>query len=135
MQRSDNGVSGFVVIDGEFECYSLELPDKSNKQKISCIPRGKYEIKFREEPTNMTMRYRTKYDWFNYHLCLQNVKDRSGIYIHVGNTVKDSYGCILMGKQINTDLFLSNSRKAFRSFYSTVSTALRKDEKVTITIE
>jgi len=135
MQRTENGISGFIVIDGEFQCFSLELPDKGNRQKVSCIPRGKYEIKFREEPTGMTMRYRTKYDWFNHHLCLQNVKDRSGIYIHIGNSVKDTYGCILTGQQINTDLWLSNSRKAFRPFYSTVSTALRKDEKVTITIE
>ena len=123
-----------MYIDTQFECYTLELPNKGNKQKISCIPLGKYKILEREEPTEMTMRYRSKYGWFNWHLCLQNVKNRSGIYIHIGNTIKDTYGCILLGKQINTDLYLSNSTKAFQPFYSKVVTALRRDDNVTIVI-
>ncbi len=135
MQKNEAGTSGFVVIDGVFECYSLELPDKDNQRKVSCIPIGRYEILERKEPTDMTMRYRQKYAWFNFHLCLQDVKKRSGIYLHVGNTIKDSYGCILLGKQINTDLFLSSSRKAFHSFYNKVASALGQGEKVTITIE
>ena len=123
-----------MVIDGDFECYTLELPYKGNKQKISSIPPGKYKILEREEPTDMTMKYRRKYSWFNWHLCLQNVHFRSGIYIHIGNTVKDTYGCILLGKQINTDLFLSNSTKAFQPFYSKVTAALRRGDSVNITI-
>lgn len=133
--KTDNGVAGFISIDGMFECYTLELPDKDNQRKVSCIPIGKYEILERKEPTDMTMRYREKYGWFNFHLCLQKVKDRSGIYIHVGNTIKDSYGCILLGQQINTELFLSSSRKAFNAFYNKVTSALKQDEKVIITIE
>ena len=135
MQKNEAGTSGFVVIDSVFECYSLELPDKDNQRKVSCIPIGKYEILERKEPTDMTMRYRERYGWFNFHLCLQGVKNRSGIYLHVGNTTKDSYGCILLGQQINTELFLSSSRKAFNAFYNKVVTALNNDEKVIITIE
>jgi len=135
MQKSERGRSGFMSIDGEFEGFTLELPWLDNKKSISCIRSGKYEIRFREEPTPMTMKYRKKYDWFHWHLQLIGVKGRSGIYIHIANTVKDLLGCIGIGKQINTDLFLANSTKAYKAFYSKVSTALRKDEKVIITIE
>ena len=136
IHKTDNGISGFLSIDGEFECYTLELPDKKNRKRISCIPIGRYKITEREEPTEMTMRYRSKYpDWFNFHLMLNNVKDRSGIYIHVGNTIKDSYGCILVGSQINTDLFLGNSTKTFRQLYGKIRKALRHEESVTITVE
>lgn len=134
-QKNANGVAGFVIIDGEFQCYSLERPDLDNQRKVSCIPVGRYELAERKEPTAMTMKYREKYDWFSFHLCLQNVKNRSGIYIHVGNTIQDSYGCILLGQQINTDMFLGSSRKAFRKFYNKVISALKREEKVTVTIE
>lgn len=135
MQKNEAGTSGFVIIDDAFECFSLELPDKDNQRKVSCIPIGKYLILERKDPTPMTMKYRQKYDWFNFHLCLQDVKSRSGIYLHVGNTIKDSYGCILLGQQINTSMFLSSSRKAYKSFYNKIISALGNDEKVTITIE
>ncbi len=134
-QKNADGVAGFVVIDGQFQCYSLERPDLNNQRTVSCIPIGKYTILERKEPTEMTMKYRERFGWFSFHLCLQNVKNRSGIYMHVGNTIKDSYGCILLGQQINTDMFLGASRKAFRAFYNKVISALKRGEKVILTIE
>ena len=135
LQKNDSGTSGFLIINGDFFCFTLELPDKGNQTKISCVPIGRYEILERKEPTTMTMRYRAKYSWFNWHLCLQDVKNRSGIYLHIGNTMSDTYGCILLGQQINTDLFLGNSTKAFEKFYTKVTRALREGDKVVITIE
>ena len=135
IHKTKHGTSGFLNIDGEFHCYTLELPDKENAQRISCIPIGRYTLIEREEVTDMTTRYRRKYDWFNWHLMLKDVKNRSGIYLHIGNITKDSYGCILLGSQINSDHFLSNSTKTFKKFYMKIKAAIRRGEKVQITIE
>lgn len=132
---NDDGNSGTLYIDGKFYCYTLELPWKNNKRKISCIPAGKYQILFREDPTEMTMRYRSRFDWFNFHLCLQSVKDRSGIYIHIGNSIKDSYGCILVGSQVNQSHLLYSSTQAFKPLYLKLKAALSRAEKVQITID
>ena len=87
----------FILYDNEkivFECKTLELPDKSNKRNISRIPKGKYRC---------ILRYSEKFQW-HYHV--ENVKDRTWILIHFGNTYNDIRGCILLGsdfKDINND--------------------------------
>ena len=132
---SEWGTSGNLYIDGKFYCHTLELPWKDNKRKESCVPEGKYNVVFREEPTPMTMKYRERYDFFNFHLMLEKVKNRSGIYIHVGNTIKDSYGCILIGNGTNTDHYLSDSTKRYKDLYGRIAQAKRSDEAINMTID
>lgn len=78
----------------QFSCDTLELPWKDNKNSISCIPTGEYEVKKRYSPK------------FGNHFHLTNVKDRSYILIHKGNYHTDIRGCILVGSDladINSD--------------------------------
>ena len=107
-----------------------------NQRSISCIPTGKYVVRFREDPTPLTMHYRKKYDFFSFHLEIVNVKNRSGIYIHIGNSPKDVKGCVAVG-QAAGDIgsnFVGSSRKAFKKLYSKLKAELQKDLPVTITI-
>jgi len=69
---------------GELICKTLELPDKQNQRRISCIPEGTYKvIKEKPKPTRN-----------HGHFRLPEVKGRDGILIHRITYVKDLLGCI-----------------------------------------
>jgi len=142
LQRIGNGndsTLGLLSVDGDFGMFTLE--DQKQEKKVmheTRIPKGKYEVKFREEPTPMTNRYRQKYDWFNWHLEIQNVKNFSGVYIHVGNTDDHTSGCVLVGYQgwnlSNGEYEIHRSADAFRDLYTKVKQHLRSGERVWIEI-
>jgi len=121
---------GQLRIDGEFECFTLE--DEKRSQKIkgeTRIPNGVYEIKKREVVSGLTQIYRDKYDWFDFHLEIQNVPDFNYVYIHVGNDDDHTDGCILLGNQLVSNRITENnnlldSATAFKAMYLKVSEAL-----------
>lgn len=88
---------GFLVKEnGEvpFDFYTLELADRENKRSISCIPAGVYKVIKRR-----SLR-------FGLHFHVQNVPNRELILIHVGNSYRNTNGCILVGtslKNIDSD--------------------------------
>lgn len=86
-----SGTFGVVRINGEAFCVSLELPWKDNQKNISCIPAGTYTCK---------RRYSAKHKTYLYGV--QNVPGRGDIEIHVGNTIADILGCILLGQSYGT---------------------------------
>jgi hypothetical protein len=80
-----------------FECSTLELPWKDNKNSISCIPDGSYWLEKYNSPS--------KGECFLF----SRVKSRSMIEIHKGNYYTDILGCILPGAgftDINKDGYL-----------------------------
>ena len=80
-----------------FECNTLELPWKENKNRISCIPDGAYWV----EKYNSAK--------FGSVFLFNNVKGRSMIEMHTGNYHTDILGCILPGaglSDINQDGYL-----------------------------
>lgn len=123
----------YMFIDNKLVCFVLEDEYREVKVKGETrIPAGKYEVKFREEPSPMTTRYRQKYDWFQWHLELQGVPNFKYVYIHVGNTDDHTDGCLLVGyiaEVINGNYVIGNSRNAYRDLYSKIKLAL-KTEKV-----
>ena len=82
-----NCTIGLFTIDS-YRCFSLELPNKDNRQDISCIPDGIYDYYFRDSPSNGEI------------LELRNVTGRSYIQIHSGNFTRQIKGCILVGDSI-----------------------------------
>lgn len=90
-----------VILDGPtkvFEFKTIELPNKGNKRKVSCIPEGEYDC--------VKIYSMTKGQCFQ----VLNVPNRTSILIHVGNYATgkkvDTEGCILPGsdfKDINSD--------------------------------
>ena len=85
------------VFDGDdvvYKCLTLELGWKENKRRVSCIPKGEYEVIEHVSPK------------FGKCFWLQDVPNRSEILIHRGNYYTDILGCILVGRKhldINKD--------------------------------
>ena len=100
---TDKSVIGKLYLNGEFYGHTLELAWKDNKKRISCIPKGVYEVKKRN-----TEKSKYKYE----HLHILDVPDRELILMHIGNYPKNSRGCILLGNTRALN-FVGDSRKAF----------------------
>ena len=130
---------GMLRIDDKFECFVLE--DEYREEKVAGetrIPAGKYEVVFREEPSPMTTRYRQRFDWFNWHLMLKDVKGFTNIYIHSGNTDDHTDGCLLVGyqgwKTPEGEYQVHRSVDAYRDLYAKVKSILKTGERVWIEI-
>jgi hypothetical protein len=100
---TEDSTQGKLYLNGEYQCETLEKPWLDNKKSVSCIPKGNYKVRFRYP------RESGSYDYL--HLLVKDVKDRSYILFHIGNSPKDSRGCILTGKT-RKDNFVGLSRKA-----------------------
>ena len=100
---TDNSTIGELFLNGEKICDTLELPYRDNQRSISCIPTGQYKVRLRYPRESATRDY--------LHLLVQDVKDRSYILFHRGNSAKDTRGCILVGLGTQQDL-VSNSTLA-----------------------
>lgn len=127
---------GYLSVDGVAICQTLENPSRHEKlDGITAIKAGVYEIKFRRVLSPKTEHYRSKYPWFTWHLELQGVPDFEYIYIHIGNTAKDTNGCILVGESAHIkNNTISSSTSAFIDLYLKIGDALGLDEKVFIEI-
>ena len=100
---SDKAVIGKLYLNSEFYGHTLELAWKDNQKRVSCIPKGVYEVKKRH-----TQKSKYKYE----HLHILDVPDRELILMHIGNYPKNSKGCILLGNTRALN-FVGDSRKAF----------------------
>lgn len=133
-----NSTLGILLIDNVFECFTLE--DGRREVKIpdqTCIPSGCYKISKNTSPTPKTMKYRKLYSFFDFHLEIEDVPAFTNVYLHVGNTISDSSGCILLGRSTTTksdDFTISESADAFKFFYEKVSKTLLTKEPVLIHI-
>ena len=94
---------GTLFLNGEEFCHTLELPWKENQRSISCIPAGEYDARIRLPRESGTRNY--------IHLLVKDVPNRSYILVHIGNTTKDTKGCILVG-QSRKQHFVGNSTLA-----------------------
>lgn len=109
----------YIYIDDKFECFGLE--DEYREEKIASetrIPEGTYDIGVRKEG-GFSARYFKK---FNFHAGMLQVLDVPNfeyILIHIGNTEKDTAGCLLVGAGANTnkELTISSSRIAYEQLY------------------
>jgi hypothetical protein len=105
-EMTQDSTLGKLYVDGEYECETLELPWLDNKQSVSCIPNGSYNVRIRSADESRSYKYN--------HLIVQEVPNRSYILFHIGNTTKDSRGCILSG-QTRKKNFVGLSKKAHNS--------------------
>src|SRR5690606_14239255 len=117
------GTNGTLTLNGQFVCFTIELPWKENQENVSCIPEGKYELKARYSPK------------FKNHLQVLDVHERSLILIHPANhALEELQGCIAPVKQL-TDIGKGvYSRLAMEKLLSLVHQAASKKRKVILNI-
>ena len=98
---TDESTIGELFVDGERFCDTLELPYRDNQKSISCIPTGSYPVRMRYPRESATRDY--------LHLLVQEVKDRSLILFHRGNSAKNTRGCILVGQGSQQDIVYNST--------------------------
>lgn len=141
--RQPNYTAGSLFVNGEFFCYTLEDKDRGLTSDMSlediqskkiygktAIPKGVYLIDMNTVSTKFKDRLWAKpYDGKLPRLL--DVPGYEGILIHIGNTVEDTSGCILVGTEYS-DGFLRNSATAFTSLMSVLTNT---KEPIIITIQ
>ena len=100
---TDKSTLGELFLNGERMCDTLENPYMDNQRNISCIPEGVYDVRIRLPRESGTRDYM--------HLLVKDVPSRDYILFHIGNTPKDTRGCILVGLGSQQDS-VNNSRLA-----------------------
>ncbi len=136
---------GKLYIDGAYFCDTLEDKDRGlsssmsiveiKQKKISsetAIPTGTYQVVM--NVVSPKFKSSSKYSFCGGKLPrLLNVPGYDGVLIHIGNTDKDSAGCILVGQNKVVGQVI-NSTDTFRKLYDVLSKANKKSEKISIEI-
>lgn len=119
-----NGTNGVLFHNSKPVCNTIELPWFDNKQRVSCIPEGRYEL---------TKRYSQR---FGHHLLVNAVVNRSYILIHAYNdALKESKGCIGPVSICTGEGKGNNSRLSLKKLLAMTSIEFEKGNKVFITIK
>src|SRR5690606_39238048 len=78
----EQGTDGTIYFQDEKSCHTIELPDRHNVPRISCIPEGRYKLEKR------------KYTKHGEQIGIPAVLDREAILIHTANhALKALLGC------------------------------------------
>ncbi|GEJ44416.1 MULTISPECIES: DUF5675 family protein [unclassified Chryseobacterium] len=125
---SDICTMGYLIANGEVLCYTLELPWADNLNNISCIPIGTYSGILRYDKTD------------GWRIQLENVPNRTGVQIHMGNYTNQIKGCVLVGTKAKVDnCSVQNSSGAYsklkKAFYGTESPNSTPNKKIVITFK
>ena len=126
--RRDTYTIGKLYIDGKYFCDTLEdcdrglrqdMPDSviraKKRQGITAIPTGRYKVTMGVQSPRFSKR--DIYAFCDGYLPrLINVPGYEGVLIHIGNTAKDTDGCILVGRNTQVGKVLE-SRKTFLQLY------------------
>lgn len=134
-QTKDDHTKSNFLIDGRCECFILE--DGFNEVKVygeTRISPGKRKIELRTEG-GMHEKYLKKFgvDFHKGMLWIKDVDNFEFIYIHIGNTKKDTFGCLLTGfsADINKPM-IGNSVIAYKKIYPIIRDAILSGEDVWI---
>lgn len=144
--RKPNYTIGRLYIDGKYFCDTIEDKDRGLKQNMplseikrkkiyskTAIPEGTYTV------TTSVVSPKMSQKKIYMDICkgkvprLLNVPGYEGILIHIGNTERQSAGCILVGENKIVGQVI-NSTETFRKLFPVIDAGC-KSGKVTITIQ
>ena len=126
--RRETYTIGRLYIDGKYFCETLEDKDRGLRQDmpvaviratkrkgITAIPTGRYRVTLAVQSPKFSKR--ATYQFCNGYLPrLINVPGYDGVLIHIGNTARDTEGCLLVGRNTQVGKVL-DSRKTFIELY------------------
>lgn len=132
--RRDTYTIGKLFIDGVYFCDTLEDKDRGLKQSLpasvnrakkvkgaTAIPTGRYQVTLKIKSQRFSQK--KQYEFCDGYLPrLINVPAFDGILIHIGNTNKDTEGCILVGRNTKVGKVLE-SAATFRALYAKLKEA------------
>ncbi|WP_339925101.1 DUF5675 family protein [uncultured Cyclobacterium sp.] len=133
-----NTTLGLMFIDKAFFAYTLE--DTHNNEKIpggTRIPEGHYQLGINPNLSPLTQRYRNRFDWFRNHIEIKGIPNYDLVYIHIGNSHKDTKGCILIADGVNAsqpEKMILQSQRAFERFYKNIFPKIDQNEPMAINI-
>lgn len=141
----DTHTEGVLTIKRHsFSCDTIEDPNRdknkngkfdNGEKKIAgntAIPYGRYKITM--DVVSPRFSRVATYNSIQGKLPrLLNVPHFEGILIHIGNTVKDTDGCILVGKKTSPG-FISQSKDTFFKLYEILKQSRDNNEDIWITI-
>lgn len=125
---------GNLYVDGKFFCNTIEDRDRGLRQDLplsvnqkrkvkneTAIPTGRYRVTLGVKSPKMSQR--PAYDFCQgYVPRLINVPAFDGILIHIGNTERDSAGCIIVGENKVKGKVI-NSTETFHRLYDVLKKA------------
>lgn len=141
--RRDTYTIGHLYVDGKYFCDTIEDTDRGLKQSLpasvnkamkrygaTAIPVGRYQVTLKVQSQKFSKK--KQYEFCNGYLPrLINVPAFEGVLIHIGNTAKDTEGCILVGRNTKVGKVLG-SGFTFRRLYERLEAA---EGYIFITIE
>ena len=116
------GTNGIIYINGNLQCYSIELPWLDNQHAISCIPEGFYDLSicFTER--------------LGEHLRVEYVPGRFGILMHAANdALHQLKGCIATVSKLTGEGKGENSKKALADLIKKIKAA--PNQKIILNIQ
>lgn len=121
-QQGKNSTLSEIYLNNQFICYGLEdIPRAKKIPGSTSIPLGIYPLGFNKDG-GMNGNY---YDRFpKLHRGMIEIKDIPGfsyVYIHIGNTHKETAGCLLVGTGYvfeHGDYRLVQSVTAYKKLYA-----------------
>lgn len=137
---------GHLYVDGIYVCDTCEDSDRGLKDSMSldeiksrkikdrtAIPQGNYKVTMNVISPRFSKKTYYK-DFCGGRLPrLVGVKGFDGVLIHIGNTDKDSSGCLLVGYN-KVKGKVVDSKLAFEKLYKMLDSANRNGEKIEIKI-
>ena len=110
-----------LYIDNVFQCYLLEDKIRSVKiPKQTAIPTGNYTLRLNTWG-GMNAEYRQKFPKLHKGMIeINGLPNFSFVYIHIGNTYKQTAGCPLCGfgfELVNGDYQVLRSKDAYQMIY------------------
>ncbi len=138
--RRDTYTIGRLYVDGKYFCDTCEDADRLyfDKPKVmheTAIPCGRYEITQDIKSPRFGEKSPYKEVCKGYVPRLLNVPKFEGVLLHVGNSAKDSSGCILVGLNRQVGKVLE-SRKTWTEFMQKyMLPAKKRKEQIFITIK
>ncbi len=141
--RRETYTIGRLYVDGKYFCDTIEDTDRGLNQKlpksvneakkrrgVTAIPEGRYMVTLDIKSPKFSKK--SAYQFCDGKLPrLINVPAFDGVLIHIGNTAKDTEGCILVGKNKQVGKVLE-STATFKKLYEILKKA---KERIYITIE
>jgi len=132
-----NSTASCLTVENRTFCFVIEDGDRDKKVKHETrIPAGKYQIKPRRAGS-FFQRY-SKMFGHKFVPHLQQVPGFEFILIHIGNTIKDTSGCLLVNRFVGLgadgNAAGKESTDVYKLLYSLMDKALEQGEEIWIEV-